>query len=110
MAKDAALFGKSKHDILDETDEDVEDGMKIAAKLVMGAGIVPDIIVTTMLDELELAYGVAILEMHVAAMSLKKLGSAVIIRGEWNFQIYQCASLACAARSAEPQPPQGYCQ
>lgn len=40
-----------------------------------------------MLDEPELAYGVAILEMHVAAMSLKKIGSGVMMRGgrKWCF-------------------------
>ena len=55
--------------------------MKMAAKLVMEAGIVPDIIVTVMLDEPELAYGVAMLEMYVAAMSLNKVGSGVVMRG-----------------------------
>lgn len=67
--------------ILDEIEDDVENRMEVAAKRVMEAGIVPDIIVTAMLDEPEQAYGVAILEFHVAAMSLKKLGNGVIMRG-----------------------------
>lgn len=76
---------ESVNHILDELDDDVRT--KMAAKLVMEAGVVPHIIVTTMLDEPELAYGVAILEMHVAAMSLKKIGSGVMMRGgrKWCF-------------------------
>ena len=72
---------ESVNHILDELDNGVEDRMKMAAKLVMEAGVVPDIVVTTMLDEPELAHGVAMLEMHVAAMSLKKIGSGVMMRG-----------------------------
>ena len=92
--------------ILDELDDDVEDRMKMAAKLVMEAGIVPDIIVTAMLDEPELAYGVAILEMYVAAMSLNKVGSGVVMRGGNGIS----RSVNVLLRLVRPQPPQGCCQ
>ena len=92
--------------ILDELDDDVEDRMKMAAKLVMEAGIVPDIIVTAMLDEPDLAYGVAILEMYVAAMSLNKVGSGVVMRGGNGIS----RSVNVLLRLGRPQPPQGCCQ
>jgi hypothetical protein len=43
--------------------------------------IVPDSVVAAMLDEPEFACGVSMLEMHVAAKSLKKVGNGVIMRG-----------------------------